>query len=263
MSGFLQKIHDINVERVAQARAAVPISDLERAPLFARQAGNVVRAFHNDDYSVIAEIKFASPSEGDIAAGDPVAIADGYLSSGATMLSILTEPQFFKGDLAYLQAVREKHPEALLLRKDFMVDPYQLYEAKAYGADAILIIVAMTPPAKTKELFEAAKGLGLAALVEVHDGAELDAAIELGADFIGVNNRNLKTLKTDLGIGRELAARKPKNSVFICESGLSTAADLRDMKSRGYDGFLMGTSFMRQARPGAALRDLQEQLKCA
>lgn len=263
MRGFLQKIHDINVERVARARAAVPISDLERAPLFARQAGNVVRAFHNGDYNVIAEIKFASPSEGDIAAGDPVAIADGYLASGATMLSILTEPQFFKGDLAYLQAVREKHPEALLLRKDFMVDPYQLYEAKAYGADAILIIVAMTPPAITKELFEAAKGLGLAALVEVHDGAELDAAIELGADFIGVNNRNLKTLKTDLGIGRELAARKPKNSVFICESGLSTAADLRDMKSRGYDGFLMGTSFMRQARPGAALRDLQEQLKCA
>ncbi len=263
MTGFLQKIHDITVDRVARARADVMVSDLERSPCFSRQPGDVLKAFRNDSYNVIAEIKFASPSEGNIAAGDPVAIADGYLASGATMLSILTEPQFFKGDLAYLQAVRDKHPKALLLRKDFMVDPYQLYEAKAYGADAILIIVAMTPPAVTKELFEAARGLGLAALVEVHDGAELDAAIELGADFIGVNNRNLKTLKTDLGIGRELAARKPKNSIFICESGLSTADDLRDMKSRGYDGFLMGTSFMRKPQPGAALRDLQEQLKCA
>lgn len=263
MTGFLQKIHDITIDRVSRARGEVMVSDLERSPYFSRQPGNVLKAFQHDAYNVIAEIKFASPSEGDIAAGDPVAIADGYLASGATMLSILTEPQFFKGDLGYLQAVRDKHPKALLLRKDFMVDPYQLYEAKAYGADAILIIVAMTPPAVTKELFEAAKGLGLAALVEVHDGAELDAAIELGATFIGVNNRNLKTLKTDLGIGRELAARKPKDAVFICESGLSAADDLRDMKSRGYDGFLMGTSFMRKAQPGAALRDLQEQLKCA
>ncbi|HYD18591.1 MAG TPA: indole-3-glycerol phosphate synthase TrpC [Patescibacteria group bacterium] len=263
MTSFLQKIHDITLDRVAAARAERSLSDLERTPLFARQPGDVPRAFRRDGYNIIAEIKFASPSEGDIAKGDPVTVADGYLKAGAAMLSILTEPRYFKGDLDYLSDVRERHPYALLLRKDFMVDPYQLYEAKACGADAILLIVAMTPPEVTKDLFEAAKGLGLAALVEVHDARELDEAAEMGATLLGVNNRNLKTLKTDLNIGRELAARKPEGSVFICESGLATAADLRDMRGRGYDGFLMGTSFMKQPQPGAALQTLQEQLKCA
>lgn len=263
MTGFLQKIHDITIERVALARAELPISELERAPLFARQPGNVPAAFRRDDFNIIAEVKFASPSMGNIATGDPVRVADGYLRSGAAMLSVLTEPQFFGGKLDYLRQIREKNPHALLLRKDFMVDEYQLYEAKANGADAILLIMAMTAPDVTKNLFEAARGLGLAALVEVHDAAELQQAVEMGADFIGVNNRNLKTLKTDLDIGRDLAQMKPEHAVFICESGLSTADDLRDMRARGYEGFLMGTSFMKQHDPGYALWELREKLGCA
>ncbi len=263
MSSFLKKIYAMTQERVAEAKRNQPASALENAPLFGRKPHNVKAAFAADDYNIIAEIKFASPSEGDIhAAVNPVPIADGYLRSGARMLSILTEPSYFKGDLAYLEAVRKKHPEALLLRKDFMVDPYQLLEAKAHGADAILLIVAMTDDVLTRDLLQAATSLGLAPLVEVHSEEELDSALQMKADFIGVNNRNLKTLRTDLNIGRSLAARKPKGSVFICESGLSTADDLRAMRTLGYDGFLMGTHFMRRDDPGAALKELRGQL-CA
>lgn len=263
MSSFLQKIYGITQERVAAAKKAVPVSALEKEPLYARKTGDVKQAFLQDDYNIIAEIKFASPSEGSIhPPGNPVPVASGYLDAGARMLSILTEPLYFKGDLEYLKAVRQARPEALLLRKDFMVDPYQMHEAKAYGADAILLIVAMTDDVLTRDLFQAAKGLHLTPLVEVHAENELDSALKLGADVIGVNNRNLKTLKTDLDIGRSLAKRKPKDSVFICESGLSTAEDLRSMRSLGYDGFLMGTHFMRKDNPGKALLELKEQL-CA
>jgi indole-3-glycerol phosphate synthase len=263
MSSFLKKIYGLTEERVAAAKKATPIAALEASPLFDRTPHNDKHAFRNDDYNIIAEVKFASPSEGSIATGDPVRIAEGYLDAGARMLSILTEPQFFKGDLEYLKKVREARPKALLLRKDFMVDPYQMFEACACGADAVLLIVAMADIGLTRDLFDAANDLRLTPLVEVHDEAELDAALKLGADFIGVNNRNLKTLKTDLDTSRRLAAKKPDGAVFICESGLSTAEDLRSMKTLGYDGFLMGTSFMKRPDPGAALKDLQGQLKCA
>ena len=263
MSSFLQKIYGITQERIAAAKKSTPVSELEKEPLFSRKTGDVKKAFLHDDYNIIAEIKFASPSEGSIhPPGNPVPVASGYLDAGAKMLSILTEPQYFKGELGYLKAVRQARPEALLLRKDFMVDPYQMHEAKAYGADAILLIVAMTDEALTRDLFQAAKALDLTPLVEVHAEDELDSALKLGADVIGVNNRNLKTLKTDLDIGRSLAKRKPAGSVFICESGLSTAEDLRSMRSLGYDGFLMGTHFMRKDNPGKALHELKEQL-CA
>ena len=265
MTGFLAKIAGETKLRVAQAQKTLPVSTLEQMPFFKRKPHDVRAAFLKDDYNIIAEIKFASPSLGGIhpAAPDPAAIAKGYLDAGACMLSILTEPQYFKGELSYLAAVREKNPSALLLRKDFMVDTYQMVEAKAQGADAILIIVAMTDFELTKDLLQAAKDLDLTALVEVHDENEMHTAAFIGADMIGVNNRNLKTLKIDLEIGRALAAIKPDDALFICESGLSTADDLRDMKNRGYDGFLMGTSFMKQRNPGAALAQLQKDLKCA
>lgn len=261
MSGFLDKIAAITRERVKKAKADFPPAVVEQSYYFKRETHDVLSAFRQEAYNIIAEIKFASPSEGKIhEGGDAVQIADGYLNADARMLSILTEPQYFGGSLEYLKAVREKNPDALLLRKDFMVDPYQMIEAKACGADAVLLIVAMTDPALTRDLYQAARALSLTPLIEVHDDAELDDAIALGADFIGVNNRNLKTLKTDLDTSRRLAARKPDGSVFICESGLSTAADLRDMRGRGFDGFLMGTTFMRQRDPGAALAALQKEL---
>lgn len=262
MSSFLRKIHDITLERVAAARRETPAERLEDAPLFSRPPRDARAAFLRDGYNVIAEIKYASPSQGVIREGgdDAARIAAGYLAAGARMLSVLTEPLYFKGSLDYLENIRHAHPDALLLRKDFVADPYQLLEARARGADAVLLIVAMTAPEVTKDLFHEARALGLTPLVEVHDGRELDEALEIGADFIGVNNRNLKTLEIDLGIGRALAARKPEGAAFICESGLSTAEDLRDMRGRGYDGFLMGTHFMRRPDPGQALA---EMLSCA
>jgi indole-3-glycerol phosphate synthase len=263
MPSFLEKIQGLTKERVAKAKNAVPVKELEGRDLFRRVPGKVKPAFQQDDYNIIAEIKFSSPSAGSIHADiNPVKIAESYLAAGARMLSILTEPLYFKGELAYLEAVRKAQPEALLLRKDFMVDPYQLLEARAYGADAILLIVAMTDPALTKDLFDYARELGLTPLVEVHDDAELEQALAMEAGFIGVNNRNLKTLKTDLETSRRLIKRKPKGTVFISESGLSSAEDLRSMRTLGYDGFLMGTTFMRQDDPGAALRDLRKGLAC-
>jgi len=261
---FLQKIHDLTLERVEKARRTVTPEMLRDAPLFGREAYDVKEAFAANNDNIIAEIKFASPSEGVIhpLPPGPSRIAQSYLEAGAAMLSILTEPEYFKGELEYLEAVRRANPGALLLRKDFMVDPYQLLEAKAHGADAILIIVAMTPPEVTRNLFQTAKNMGLTPLVEVHDGDELDEALKLGADFIGVNNRNLKTLKIDLNTSRELAARRPEGAVFVCESGLSTPQDVREMQKLGYSGFLMGTHFMKQEDPGAELKKFREGLSC-
>ncbi len=260
MSGFLQKIHDMTKDRVDAARRTKSVSALKDMPLYARMPAPVMPAFQTAGYHVIAEVKFASPSEGDIrATHDPQGVAAGYLAAGARMLSVLTEPRYFKGSLDYLAAIRAAAPDALLLRKDFICDAYQLHEARAYGADAILLIVAMTDDALTKDLLQTALSLGLTPLVEVHDADELARAQAMGAEMIGVNNRNLKTLKTSLETSRRLAPLKKDGSVLICESGLSTAAQLADMRRIGYDGFLMGTHFMRQQNPGDGLGALLKE----
>ncbi|MDD9899396.1 MAG: indole-3-glycerol phosphate synthase TrpC [Alphaproteobacteria bacterium] len=259
MSGFLQKIHAITQERVAAAQAKAPVSALQNNGHYSRTPQPVLPAFQKDGYNVIAEVKFASPSEGDIkTTHDYTNIAAGYLANGAAMLSVLTEPQYFKGSLDYLSSIRAKNPDALLLRKDFICDTYQLHEARAAGADTVLLIVAMTGAEKTAVLYHEAAALGLTPLIEVHDGAELDIAQDMGARLIGVNNRNLKTLKIDLQTGLDLAAKKRADDIFICESGLSTPQDLKTMRDAGYDGFLIGSHFMRQPDPGAALKDMLE-----
>lgn len=262
MSGFLQKINDLTTTRVEAAQKSVPVSTLKDMPFYNRQPKAVQPAFLQAGYHIIAEVKFASPSEGTIYpdAPAPVGIAESYLAAGARMLSVLTEPLYFKGDLEYLSAIRTAQPDALLLRKDFINDIYQLHEARAYGADAVLLIVAMTGADLTRDLFQAAHAMGLSVLVEVHDAEELQTAADIGAGIIGVNNRNLKTLKTDLGISRDLAKQKPENAAFICESGLTTAADVAAMRAIGYDGFLMGTHFMRTKTPGDVLAGFMEDL---
>ncbi len=259
---FLKKIRELTAERVARAKQDVPAASLMAAPLFARKPHNVKAGFSG--CGIIAEIKFSSPSEGAIRQGDsPVPIAQGYAQGGAAMISVLTEPLYFKGELAYLKAVREALPAMPLLRKDFIIDAYQLLEAKAHGADAVLLIAAMTELSETRDLHARAIDLGLTPLVEVHDEADLDQALEIDARFIGINNRNLQTLKIDLDTSRRLAPRKPKGSLFICESGLSTADDLREMRGIGYDGFLMGSHFMKQPDPGQALQLLRNEAGCA
>jgi indole-3-glycerol phosphate synthase len=264
MPDFLKKIHELTARRVAQAEEATSAEHLQNTPLFSRAPHDLKTAFANDECNIIAEIKFASPSEGELKAnGDHVSIAQSYLKAGASMISILTEPYFFKGELDHLKTVREACPEALLLRKDFIIAPYQLLEARAYGADAVLLIVGLTEPEVTKNLYDQAIAMGLTPLIEVHNEADMDQALALGAKFIGVNNRNLQTLKIDLETSRRLASRRPQDAVFICESGLSKAKDVHDMCALGYKGFLMGSHFMKQPDPGKALQDLRDALKCA
>ncbi len=262
MSSFLEKINALTTERVAAAKQVISVHDLEQSSLYARAPRAVLPAFLSPGFHIIAEVKFASPSEGDIHphAPQPEKIAGAYLAADARMLSVLTEPLYFKGGLDYLSTIRAAHPDALLLRKDFINDDYQLHEARAHGADAVLLIVAMTGLEKTRGLYQAARDLQLTVLMEVHDAAELEMAAHIGARMIGVNNRNLKTLKTDLDTSRQLATQKPAGSVFICESGLTQPQDVTRMHDIGYNGFLMGTHFMRSEKPGDMLARFMEGL---
>jgi indole-3-glycerol phosphate synthase len=206
--------------------------------------------------NIIAECKRRSPSRGVLrTAYDPVAIAAGYERAGAAAISVLTEPGFFDGTLDHLSAVREA-VAIPLLRKDFMVHEYQLLEARAGGADAILLIVAALTDAELAQLSASARDLGLAALVEVHHADECDRALAAGAAIIGVNNRNLRTLQVDLDASHVIAAKIPSGVIGISESGLKTPADLRRMRALGYQAFLMSERFMIEPDPGAALAEL-------
>jgi indole-3-glycerol phosphate synthase len=186
---------------------------------------------------------------------DAVAIARKYEAGGAAAISVLTEPTFFDGSLDHLAAVRQavKLP---LLRKDFIVDEYQLFEARANGADAALLIVAALEQADLVQLQRRASDLGLAALVEVHDDEELSRAIDTGARIIGVNNRNLRTLAVDVAASRRLGARIPADTVGVSESGLTSRADLEELAGQGYKAFLIGERFMTAPDPAAAIAEL-------
>ena len=209
---------------------------------------------------VIAECKRRSPSRGVLRAHyDPVAIARGYADAGAAAISVLTEPTFFDGSLDDLAAVR-RAVSAPLLRKDFIISEYQLLEACAAGADAVLLIVAALQPAEVKALHARAQALGLDVLVEVHDATELAVAAEAGARLIGVNNRDLRTLQVDVHRSEELIARMPPGVTAVSESGLSTADDLRRLRALGYRGFLIGERFMSSEDPGRALKTLLNEI---
>jgi indole-3-glycerol phosphate synthase len=205
---------------------------------------------------VIAECKRRSPSRGVLRENyDPVAIASGYAEAGAAAISVLTEPTFFDGSLDHLKAVRAA-VDVPVLRKDFIVAEYQLLEAKAAGADAVLLIVAALRPAGLKVLHDHARRHGLDVLVEVHDATELAIAIDAGARVIGVNNRNLRTLAVDVHASENLIAHMPADIIAVSESGLKSADDLVRLKALGYRAFLMGERFMTAADPAAALAEV-------
>lgn len=206
--------------------------------------------------AVIAEIKKASPSKGLIREDfDPALIAHQYAEAGAACLSVLTDEQFFQGATKYLQQARAAC-SLPVIRKDFIVDPYQVAEAGAMGADCILLIVAALSPVALRELSACANELALDVLVEVHNESELDIALAAGFDLIGVNNRNLHDFHTDLETTFRLAERVPDGKLIVTESGISTAADVKRMISRGIYGFLIGETFMRAPNPGDKLREL-------
>jgi indole-3-glycerol phosphate synthase len=219
------------------------------------------RSFYNaldrdDRLNLIAEIKKASPSKGLLREEyDPVEIAIDYESHGAAAISILTEEDYFLGSLEHLRSVRPNVSRPLL-RKDFIFDPYQVYEAAGAGADAILLIVAILDAATLASLIQLAEQTGLDALVEVHDRQELNIALGAGAKIIGINNRNLKTFRVDLHNTLQLAPHVPDAAILVSESGIHTADDIRMLRDVGCDAFLIGEAFMKAEKPGRALREL-------
>jgi len=250
---------------VAGTRRSLEVREAEQpfAVLAERAAATPSRAgrFHaalarSDRYNVIAECKRRSPSRGVLRRDyDPVTIAAGYARAGAAAVSVLTEPTFFDGSLAHLQAIRAA-VDVPLLRKDFVVSEYQLLEAKVCGADAVLLIVSALRRSELKTLHDAARRHGLDVLVEVHDGSELAVALDAGAAIVGVNNRNLRTLEVDVHASERLIGQMPAEVIAVSESGLKTTADLVRLKALGYRAFLIGERFMAAADPGAALADL-------
>lgn len=206
---------------------------------------------------IIAECKRRSPSRGILrTAYDPAAHAIAYAAAGAAAISVLTEPSFFDGSPEHLTAVR-RAVSIPVLRKDFIVTEYQLHEAAALGADAVLLIVGAISDDELGRLHQVALGLGLAALVEVHDRTELGRALDAGARIVGVNSRNLRTLQVDLQIVERLAGEIPKEVVAVAESGIRTADDVRRLSGLEYDAFLVGERLIAQTDPGAALRQLR------
>ena len=245
--------------RMVEARAGhVPLDELERAAgAVTPRAGRFKTALtRSNRLNVIAECKRRSPSRGVLRRDyDPAAIASGYADAGAAAISVLTEPTFFDGELSHLAAVRAV-TDLPILRKDFIVDRYQMLEAKAAGADAILLIVAALAPTALQQLHREATEVGLDVLVEIHDISELPIALDAGAAIVGVNNRNLRTLEVNTEVSRQAVKVIPDDVVAVAESGLKTSADLRELAGAGYDAFLIGERFMAAEEPGRALAEL-------
>jgi indole-3-glycerol phosphate synthase len=256
---ILDKIKAYKLEEVAADKARVPLAEVEAAAKAAdpvRPFGAALRSAQAMGYGLIAEVKKASPSKGLIRADfEPASLAQAYEAGGATCLSVLTDTPSFQGDKSYLVAARQA-TSLPALRKDFMYHTYQVAEARSLHADCILIIMASVSDTQAAELEDAAFAWGMDALIEVHDRAELDRALDLKSPLIGINNRNLKTFETTLETTRELSRHIPSDRMLISESGLFTPADLADMAAHGARSFLIGESLMRQADVTAATRAL-------
>ena len=260
MADVLDEILAVKREEVAAAQKLRPLAEIRAAALAAaptRDFEGAMRAKIAQGLpAVIAEVKKASPSKGVLRADfDPETIARSYAEHGAACLSVLTDERFFQGRAEYLALARNASGLPAL-RKDFIVDPYQVFEARVLGADCILLIVAGLAQARMEELEALAQSLGMAVLVEVHDKEELGRALRLRTPLLGINNRNLRTFETTLATTLGLLAEVPSDRLVVTESGIRTREDVIGMRARGVDAFLVGEAFMRAPSPGKALEEL-------
>jgi len=253
---FLERILAARRAALTQSKQTVPAAKLEERADAAPPARDFAGALARPGLNVIAELKKASPSRGLLrAAYNPAALAPALETAGAVAFSVLTEPEFFQGALEDLQVARGV-ARLPVLRKDFLFDPYQLFETRAAGADAFLLIAAVLSSAQLRQLIELGKQLGMVALVEVHTREELDRALEAGAEIVGVNNRDLKTFAVRLETSVELIERIPDDCLAVSESGLRARADLERLRAAGFDAFLVGEFLMESPDPARALREL-------
>ena len=264
MSDILKKIVDVKFEEVAAAKRRMPLADMRRdaeSRVLTRDFEGALRAkIAKGQAAVIAEVKKASPSKGVLRADFiPADIAQSYAEGdgkvSAACLSVLTDRQFFQGSVDYLKQARASC-NLPVLRKDFLIDPYQVYEARAMGADAILLIAACLDDAQMRDLEAIAHGLDMAVLVEVHDGAELERALALKTPLVGINNRNLRTFEVTLQTTLDLQKSVPADRLLVTESGILAPADVKTMRDAGIHAFLVGEAFMRADDPGLALARL-------
>ncbi len=258
---ILKKILEHKKTEVAAAREVLPLAELKaRVADLAGEPRGFCRALRKSAAAgrtaIIAEVKKGSPSKGVIRADfDPVAIASIYAENGATCLSVLTDAKFFLGSLSFLAEIR-RVVDLPLLRKDFLYDPYQVYEARLAGADAILLIAAMLEPFVLQELASLARELSLDVLLEVHDEEELKVALDTDLELIGINNRSLRTFVTELSTTERLASLVPSDRLVVAESGINCREDIARLSKAGAGAFLIGESLMREPDIGAKLREL-------
>ena len=253
---ILEKILEHKRHEIAAAKRTISVEWLKEMSNFARKCYSLQRALGGKDIAVIAEIKKASPSRKIIREDfNPIEIAQEYVGGGASALSVLTDKKYFQGDIHFIADIRLSVPIPIL-RKDFIIDSYQLMEAKAFGADAVLLIAAALKPERLRDLYKEAVELGLECLVEVHTLRELNILNCIPAKIIGINNRNLSNFIVDISTTIRIASRIPKDIIIVSESGISSRADIDRLNAHGIHAVLVGESLMRASNPGEALRAL-------
>ena len=261
MPSILDKIVAAKREELAEAQRAAPLAAVQRRAEDQPPPLGLSGALTCDGIQLIAEVKKASPSRGLLSPDfDPVRLAETYVANGAAAVSCLTDPRF-QGELAHLSAIKESgvSADAPVLRKDFIFDPYQIYEARAVGADGILLIVAILEPSLLKELLAIAQSVGMQCLVEVHDETELETAAAAGAEIIGINNRDLHTFTTDLALTQRLAPLVPQGKVIVSESGIFTLDDLHLLNRVRVSAVLVGEALVTAPNVAAKVRELSSQ----
>ncbi|QIE59131.1 indole-3-glycerol phosphate synthase TrpC [Rasiella rasia] len=258
---ILEKITAYKIKEVSAKQEAFPVALLQKSNWYQRETTSLARAIKTSSTGIIAEHKRRSPSKQNINNAVQVPdVATGYENAGVSGMSVLTDTTFFGGSIDDLAMARTAVAMPLL-RKEFIIDPYQIHEAKAYGADAILLIAACLTVQQLKEFSSLAKSLQLDVLLEVHNDEELRKSLLPTVDMLGVNNRNLKTFKTSLDASKQLASVIPDDFVKISESGISTVSAIKELKTVGYQGFLIGETFMKTENPGKSAAQFLNQLQ--